>query len=387
MDAAKRRIVPADVTDPTEQRIRLVPRAPKWMNLNRILVSVYKVMGFGVLTVILVGLIGYFGVNLFYLVDHHWILPTIISPTDDRVLQLSEQLAEQEALRQKLVIERFDLRAKLEDSSRIIAVENGFQERFGSAVQEDVRARRSELRGLRDLFSDYAATRQEILKSNQAFSGLSRQRSEELMGAHLVERDNYLTTNYELSQIAHSNLALAEKEVTLVSRTKELEHEIQAMEGTNHNTRVGGPLSYDALRMDQEFNHSMLEEARARDQRDALQQSLAAIDETIERYDHMLNGIRESPYLKAIERHLSIAFVPYDNLPGLTSGVNLYACRMGLLWCSKVGTLGQPLDGEVTGKHPLHSRLLRGVMADLDLKDSSWARQKVLFAGHPPLLF
>jgi len=305
------------------------------------------------------------------------------------VLQLSEQLAEQQALREKLVIERYDLRAKLEDATRIIDVENGFQERFGNAVQEDVRARRSELRGLRDLYSDYAQTREEIQKSNQAYSGLSRARSEELMGAHLVERENYLTTNYELSQIAHSNLALAEKEVTLVARTKELEHEIHAMEAANnHHTHVaGGALSYDALRMDQEFNHSVLEEARARDQRDALQQSLKAIDESIERYDHMLAGIRESPYLKAVEGHLNIGFLPYDNLSRIKSGVNLYACRLGLLWCTKVGTVGQPLDGEVTAKHPLHQRLLRGVMANLDLKDASWARQKVLFAGHPPLLF
>jgi len=74
MDAAKKRIVPADVQGSAhpEPRMRLlVAHAPKWMNLNRMLVSVYKMLGFGVLTVILVGLVGYFGVNLFYLVDSH----------------------------------------------------------------------------------------------------------------------------------------------------------------------------------------------------------------------------------------------------------------------------------------------------------------------------
>jgi hypothetical protein len=70
-----------------------------------------------------------------------------------------------------------------------------------------------------------------------------------------------------------------------------------------------------------------------------------------------------------------------------TTGADLYACRFGLVGCKRVGKLAEPLDGEVVTKHPLHNEILRGVMVELDLTDARWARQKVLFAGKPPLLF
>lgn len=370
-----------------EAPLRLAPRPGGWWDLNRMLVTLYKVFGFGVLTVILLGLIGYFGVNLFYLFDHHWILPAIISPTDDRVLQLGEQFAEQEALRQKLVVQGYDLKARLLGAARTIEVENRFQGRFDSAVQGDVEARRAELKRLRDLFADYGDAKQEILKSSQAYAGLSRERSEEMMKAHLLQEDNYLTTNYELSQIAHSNLTLAQSEVSLSSRADELEHEIRAMENAHRRTSGASPLSYELLRMEQEYYRSMLEAAKARDEQEAVEQSLAAIDESIRRYDHMLKSIQDSPYLQAVEHHLSVAFLPYENEHDVEKGSRLYACRFGLIGCSLVGRLGQTLDGEVNNKHPLHNQVLRGVMVELDLTNPSWARQKVLFANRPPLLF
>jgi hypothetical protein len=377
--------LPGDAAPPL-QPLPVARRRPKAINLNSLLVTAYKFAGFGLLSVILIGLISYFGVNLFYLFDHHWILPAIISPTDERVLQLTEQVAQQEALRQKLLIERNDLQVKLEDNKRIVEVEAAFQERFSSAVQGDVETRRSELQHLRDLFANYAGTKQEILKSSQAYSGLSRERSEEMMQAHLLEKDRYVAANYEISQIAHSNLSLAESEANLMAKTTELEHEISAMEGAKRHGSVRA-LSYDTLRMEQEFNHSVLDQARARDEHDAVQRSLQEVDDSIETYDRTLKAIRESPYLNAVEHHLSVAFIPYDNMPSVGRGTPLYACRFGLLGCSQVGRLGDPLDGEVTTKHPLHNQMLRGLMVDLDLNNPDWARQKVLFAGHPPLFF
>jgi len=380
----------AHATSSSEHRkvepLHLAPR-PRASHLNRLLVSAYKIFGFGVLTAILLGLIGYFGVNLFYLFDRHWILPAIISPTDERVLHLDEQEAEQAALRQKLLIERYDLAARLKDANRVIEVETEFQERFAPAVQGDIQARRTELKRLQDLFTDYATTKAEILRSNEAYSGLSRQRNQELLEAHLVERDNFVNNNFQLSQIAHGNLSLAENEANLFARTSELEHEISAMEATNRRGRGGRSLSYESLRMEQEFSHSVIEAAKARDQTESLQQSLQAVDESIDTYDRMLRQIRDSPYLKAVERHLSVAFMPYDNASNMTKGTDLYACRFGLVGCHWVGKLGEPLDGEVSTKHPLHNQILRGVMVELDLVDPAWARPQVLFTRRPPLFF
>ena len=353
--------------------LHLAPR-PRAPNVNRVLVTAYKLVGFGVLTAILLGLLSYFGVNLFYLVDRHWILPAIISPSDERVLHLNEQEAEQASLRQKLLVERYDLQAKLKDANRVIEVEGQFQGRFSGAVQGDVQARRAELHRLQDLFTDYAATKAEILTSNKAYSGLSRERNQELLDAHLEAQDNYVNNNFQLSQIAHGNLSLAENEANLFARTSELEHEIVAMEGTRR--AHGGPaLSYESLRMAQEFEHSTLEEARARDQREALQQSIQAIDISIGNYDRMLKEIRESPYLKAVERNLNVAFMPYENAGGRD-----HRHRPLRLPLRPRRLPPRRQAGRAAGRRgphqapPAQSELLRGVMVELELTDSAWAR-------------
>jgi hypothetical protein len=384
VDAAQ--LTAASSPEPRKVPLQLAPR-PRAPNLNRLLVSAYKIFGFGVLTAILLGLVGYFSVNLFYLFDRRWALPAIISPTDERVLHLDEQEAEQESLRQKLLIERYDLEARLKDANRVIEVETAFQDRFSPAVLGDVQTRRAELRGLRSLFADYANTKSEIVRSNQAYSGLSRQRNQELLDAHLLEKDNYINTNFQLSEIAHSNLSLAENEANLLARTSELQHEISAMEATGKHGQPARSMSYETLRMEQELSHSKIEAARARDQTGSLRQSIQAIDESIETYDRMLRQIRESPYLKAVERNLNVAFMPYENASNMAKGTDLFACRFGLIGCHLVGKLGEPLDGEVSTKHPLHNQILRGVMVELDLVDPAGARPQVLFAHRPPLLF
>ena len=58
-----------------------------------VVVDPYKLVGFAVLTVIALALLSYLGANVFYWFSTSWIEPTVISPTDDRVLALSAQLA------------------------------------------------------------------------------------------------------------------------------------------------------------------------------------------------------------------------------------------------------------------------------------------------------
>ncbi len=355
------------------------------LDLNKLVVSSYKLVGFGVLTAILLGLVSYLGINLFYLTSSSWIEPTIVSPTDEHVLQLTAQSAEQSSQRDKLTAERATMAANLEDEKRIFAMDEELRVEFERAISSDLSARRAELAKLRTVARQYVASKRDILRSSRAFSKLTRERNQQLGAAHLVDDDQLIAGHYQRAEMANANLSLVDRAVAIDTQRVELERNTEALAGLSR-AKSGGALSYDVLRIKQELNHVLLEEARARDLRDALAQSLVAIDKALTRHSETIATIENSPFLRATKGQVTVAFVPYDNLDRVKPGTPLYGCRAGPLFCSKVGAVQEILNGEVTMKHPLHNTLLRGVMVEMKLLDRKWAEHSVLFLNRSPLL-
>ncbi|HMG24398.1 MAG TPA: hypothetical protein VK607_23845 [Kofleriaceae bacterium] len=102
--------------------------------------------------------------------------------------------------------------------------------------------------------------------------------------------------------------------------------------------------------------------------------------------DAVVNRLAQSPYLKAIENKVTLAFVANQNLRNVKLGTPLYGCIWGLVWCRKVGTVKAVLDGEVQDIHPHDESVQRGLMLEVDV--SEWgASETVLFSGAKPLWF
>jgi biopolymer transport protein ExbB/TolQ len=355
--------------------------------VNTIAVNAYKVLGTVLLFLILLGFITYLSLQGFFLLSRGWVAPTVISPTDPQILQLSAQIAQHATARDKLLAERRELRIRLADAERILTVEQDFQERFQLALRGERASRERLLRRLSSLRSEYQRTRQEIEESNRAFSGLARVRTEALYGARLLDQEAHLTTNHQLAQMAQSNLTLAERAVELETRREALKRELQSLAALRGG-RGGkaGRMTPELLLLEREYTRSVLEHARTEATRGALQADLQALDEAAARYEKLLATIQGSPYLRAFQGNLTVAFVPYENVESARPGTALYACAAKLVWCRQVGVVGEVLEGEVSVKHPIRQHFLRGVMVELQLQDGPSAREELLHLGRPPLL-
>ena len=92
-------------------------------------------------------------------------------------------------------------------------------------------------------------------------------------------------------------------------------------------------------------------------------------------------------YLRAVEDHASVAFVPYGNLSKVDKGTDVYACKVGMVFCYHVGEVLEVLPGEVQFKHPHRDKMLRGQMVEmkLDEDDEDAAAGDVLYVGGKPL--
>jgi hypothetical protein len=355
--------------------------------LNTTAVNAYKVAGIVVLAAILAGLLSYLSLQGFFVFSRRWVAPTILSPTDERVLRLSVQLAEQTAARDRLSGERRDLQSKLEDAERVLVQQVVFQQQFRNALRLDRAARAQELSLLLALRSKYVVAQEEVVSANRAYAGLARTREDALLAAKLVDRERYLTTNHQLAEMSELELSLAQRGIDIQSQVGRLQRDVRSIDTMTKGAKADAALSLDLLKLQQDYVRSTGEVAKATASRDNLAQQLRITASSLERFERLVAALRNSPYLKAMEDHVTVAFVPYENLEHAHEGVPLYRCAFGLVVCSQVGVIGQTLDGEVQQQHPIRTTTLRGAMVEIRLTDGEGAREKLLHVGHPPLLF
>jgi len=296
----------------------------------------------------------------------------VVSPTDERVLTLEAQLADQENERDRLV-------ADLHHAERSIEMQQEFQAQFADAIRADLEGRKSALRRMRGLAQEYEGARKRIKSSNSAFAAASRKRMSREFRAGLIDRSDLLSGKYQLAQITNSSLSLAERQTEYENRAAELESQAAALDGILGEKGGHSALSYDVLRIKQEYEASRLETARMIENRRTLQNSL-------ERQEVRIASLLQSPYLRAVAEEANVAFVPYSNLDNVSVGSGVYSCALEMLFCSEVGKVTEILPGEVSFKHPHREKVVRGQMVSIDLDDADSARDDVLFVGGRPLL-
>ena len=357
--------------------------------LNKLFVALYKALGLTALALIFLGLASYLGTQGFFLLSSRWVAPTIVSPLDDHVLRLNTEIAEKEAARDKLAVDRAQLWTQREDAVRNADEARAFRQLFLQAVGAERADRARALAELAALKPGIEVARRELVESGRAFSGMARTRSEAMRQVQLIDREALLTTNHQLAEQALTELSMAQREMDVRQRLKDLEREQRALDAAaSLEWRTGGaPFTTRVLLETRQPVRARIEEQHAEDLRTALDGALGRIDDSIGRYDRLLATLRASPWLAAVDGSVSVAFAPYDNLKHVRPGTPLYACSAGLFLCRRVGQVDKIFQGEVTHKHPVRQAQLRGAMVQLELSDARYGRESILHVGRPPFLF
>jgi hypothetical protein len=334
-------------------------------------VAAYRLLGFVVLAVIVIVLLGYVATTAFYMVSHTWIVPTVISPADEHVVALQAELTTQQMQRDRVA-------AELDDADRVVAAEERFQRELHAAIKTDLAGRQAALVRVRTLAVDASATRRNIHSTNRAFATQQSSRLAREYQAGLVNRRAMIDGKLQLAQISGSSLALAEKQADLDTRADELAAAVAGLSTIVAAEPGNAPLSYDVLTIKRSYDASKLALARARDTR-------AIHAASLHRQEQLIANLEQSGYLRALRDQAMVAVAPYDNLPNARKGAPLYACRAAMVLCRRVGSVLDVLPGEVSLRHPHRQRQLRGRMIELSLDEPDAARNEVLFVGGAPL--
>lgn len=374
----------------TTQTITFRP-PPIGAAVNKLVVSSYKLMGFVVLVAILLGLGSYIGLSVLYVLHRGWLAPTVVTAADSRVHELVSRRAEQLSRRKMVVVQQEELRARLADAERTARSERAYQDLLRAALGSEAKTRRAELAAFHSLRARLARTGKEIAAANEAYSAYSRQHSQELFDAKLIDHEDLVTSKHRLAEMANTEYSFAEKGVQLQTRIKELGEQLSGLSKTGDalSGRQGAATAAntDMVRLHREFSQSQLSEAHALDLQSALGNSLRVGDEVLAQHDEILKALDAQPLLRAAQSNLSVAFVPYDNLDSVSVGSSVYGCRvLNVLGCSRIGVVSALLSGEVSQKHPHFDRELRGQLVQLQLDDLRSARSIVVHVRRPLLI-
>jgi hypothetical protein len=339
---------------------------------QKMVVSTYRLVGFGILTLVVVILIGYIATTAFYFVNRSWAAPVTVSPSDEKVVGLKAQLAAQQNVRDRLA-------AELDDTDRAIAAQQDFQSEFARAIQSDLKGRQVALARVRQLANQAEQTRTQIRHANDDFAADHADKMAKEYDAGLIDRSSMLNGKYQLAQISTSNLSLAERQAEFEQRAQQLAEETRSLDAILANNSSSA-LTYDVLKIKRDYDQSKLELAHAMQNRKLVQASLV-------RQDEIIKGIQESAFLRVIHDKAVVAQVPYDNLKDVGAGTKLYSCKVAMVWCHEVGEVVVVLPGEVTFKHPRRDAVVRGQLVELKMSEPDAAAADVLFLGSEPLWF
>jgi hypothetical protein len=188
------------------------------------------------------------------------------------------------------------------------------------------------------------------------------------------------------TQLADAKLRASQLETEKVEITASLAEIDRAVASDEKIiTELGAPDSKKAAEQWVTVEKTRLDRENEIGKRAPLTSRLDGLAARIKEQGDLVNRLAESPYLRAINRKVVLAFVPYQNLVNVKLGTKLYSCAWGLVFCSRVGRVTATIDGEVQNTHPHDDSIQRGTMVEIELTNPAAEGESVLFAGGKPL--
>jgi hypothetical protein len=210
---------------------------------------------------------------------------------------------------------------------------------------------------------------------------------------HTWVRPVVLTPTHQKVVEASNQLTEARSRASQLTAEKlDIESQLQGIEmKIAMDDKVAAETGYDAPKTPEQWLvHHQIDEARLDKELQVgrkvpLKARIESLVQIMKDQDGLVHRLEQSPYLRAVNSKVVLAFVPYQNLRNVKLGTKLYGCSWGLVFCSRVGKITATIDGEVQDIHPHDESIQRGIMVEVELSTPSAEGETVLFAGSKPL--
>jgi len=334
-------------------------------NVNILFIGIYKIIGYALLAFILLGIFAYLFVSIFYMIDKRWVAPIILTEQSEEVIKINSQFIQYKYARDKILIERIKLMKEINRLEQVSVLKIDLVKQLDTALNENLKIENERLAMISFTLSQYDVDSTIDKELEKSFK------------TSLIKTTDYV-------QQKQSLIMFNKSKDDLNIEKKQIQNIVSSYENLTKK-KICKISNYEVLKMREEYLAALQETNNNTVQIEIMKEELKSIDSSIDEYDKICVKFALSPYIRALDTIVAIAFVPYTNLKSLKINSYVYGGSFEFFFSKKVGQVKKILSGEIAVKHPLFNKQIRGIVIELDLVDMRWARNKTLFVGSKPL--
>lgn len=337
------------------------------LRLSKTVLTLYRWSALALLYGILGAVLYYLVFMGFYLTANCWIAPTLISPSDTQILQLTQTLVTSE---QTIGSLQTDI-----DRQNVTTAEMLVQKSHLNALASE-------------LESAVVLERKNDAVNGHALQTLNIQKSVDndkmkTLAAQTQETSSQIAADLQAGLITKGDAAIqrAQLQTFMTGYTDSRISEVELRDEVRQKLTVDGPLTQILAQKAQlDTQIATLEVGIVTGQ-----EQIRTDRQQISQLQNAMKIARQTPYYRASvsPNMLAFAFVPYDNEAGVIVGAPIYACYLQFVACRKVGTVERIFTDEEHAIHPVFKTQMRGFLIQLALTHKTEARATVLFTRKP----
>ena len=325
------------------------------------------------LLVATVGGLGWIGREVYFVITDSWIAPLHLSPDSDGVAALRMQRQRQLAELARLDAEVTRIDGELTAMDGAVARLDALRGHAATTTrwQTEVSARAAS--GL-DTTTELLRRQRGLLVQlgERQVALLARARAD--LAAGLVDRVAVDREEQVSDQLALELTELDRQLAEAATRSAEARSALRALRGEDPDRRRTMP---ELAEREEHSARVELEIERLRAEAVGHRALRAVAIDSAANQRELLAELEARPLYRAMTKATDVAFVPYDQLEGVTPGARIMDCTWGVFRCRQVGTILERVPGEVVAQDPW-GKLARGQYVVLDLSDATAVRERVL---------
>ncbi|MDJ0612420.1 MAG: hypothetical protein QNJ29_02005 [Rhizobiaceae bacterium] len=359
--------------------------------LTPILSLLYKNIALTLLAALFVAFISYGVMIAYFLIAGDWSTPLQLQRGHETVIKAERERGELQVKRNLVLQQMADAQGKEERAQKDLDRADVLAQIVGSTLDQEIENQKDQ----EVLIDDDLKALEGVLGSygSKASRQKERERLRSAFKRRVITRRNFQQSMLNLSEIEENIVNLNERisrkqnEQRLGSQAKAYLTQLKAQlsGGTSNGVIATGkaefiPIANQVIEVQQirAAANSDLTEATAA--KSTLENSISVLTNSIKE-------LESTPMIRALEQPVNVLFVPYDNINSYEAGEPLYTCAFAIFWCTKVGTVGDGIGGEIVTTHPFFGKPIRGQFVEANLTEKSAAQEEIIHVGRPPLFF